>query len=157
LQSYYFISTWKIAAPVQAVWDAIENSEAWPQWWPGVLSVKKITNEFADGHSDIKEYIFGSYFFYKIKFRMRTVEKEDFFKLKGIATGDADGVGLWKFQMENGICTIQYQWDITITVKWMNLLAPIFKHVFKLNHHLAMKAGGKALAKRLSADLISDE
>ena len=48
---------------------------------------------------------------------------------------------------------VRYNWDIRTTRRWMNLLAPAARPVFRWNHDELMRAGGQGLARRLGADL----
>jgi len=40
--NYSFITTWKIKASLQDVWELIYNHENWPQWWKGVLKAETL-------------------------------------------------------------------------------------------------------------------
>lgn len=46
---YQFETTWELQASLPEVWDVIYNSDQWPLWWKGVLSVKRLR----DGMSGI--------------------------------------------------------------------------------------------------------
>ena len=39
---YSFLSTWCLEAPREPVWEAIWESERWPEWWRGVVAAKKL-------------------------------------------------------------------------------------------------------------------
>jgi len=32
---YDFLTTWRLAAPLNLVWETIYHSERWTEWWPG--------------------------------------------------------------------------------------------------------------------------
>ena len=36
MAGYRFLTTWCLEAPIEPVWEAIHDSENWPQWWRGV-------------------------------------------------------------------------------------------------------------------------
>jgi uncharacterized protein YndB with AHSA1/START domain len=36
---YGFLTLWLFDAPVEPVWDAIYDTEAWPTWWPGLATL----------------------------------------------------------------------------------------------------------------------
>lgn len=38
---YHLLTTWRIQAPLNAVYAAIHNTPGWTDWWPGVLKVEK--------------------------------------------------------------------------------------------------------------------
>jgi hypothetical protein len=33
MRQYEFVTFWNIPAPLLNVWNAIEDADAWPQWW----------------------------------------------------------------------------------------------------------------------------
>ena len=42
MPSYSFLTTWCLDAPRERVWDAIWESERWPEWWRGVIRAEKL-------------------------------------------------------------------------------------------------------------------
>jgi hypothetical protein len=42
MADYEFVTTWRLKAPQEQVWDLIFHSENWPEWWPGVEKVEKL-------------------------------------------------------------------------------------------------------------------
>jgi hypothetical protein len=69
------------------------------------------------------------------------------------ATGELAGTGRWALTPVDGGTLVRYNWDIRTTRRWMNLVAPAARPVFRWNHDELMRAGGQALARRLGADL----
>jgi len=39
---YRFATVWRIDAPVQDVWAAIQDSARWPEWWTNVERVDQL-------------------------------------------------------------------------------------------------------------------
>lgn len=151
---YKFITRWQIAAPVKDVWHLTYESTDWPNWWKGVLAVKVIKENDANGINGIREYTWKSALPYKLSFQMKLVEKEDHKFLKGIAFGELEGDGTWFFKEENGITKVQYNWNVKTNKTWMNYFAFILKPLFKINHDIVMKWGAEGLEKKLNAKLI---
>ena len=70
--------------------------------------------------------------------------------LAGDATGELEGTGVWTLTEEaNGVTVARYDWNVRTTRRWMNLLAPLARPIFKANHDLVMRAGAKGLCTRL--------
>ena len=153
--SYKFITRWEIAAPINDVWYLIYESADWPTWWKGVQQVNTIIENDAGGINGIREYTWKSALPYKLSFKMKLVEKEDFKFLKGIAFGELEGEGAWHFMEQKGITKIQYNWNVKTNKAWMNYFSFILKPLFKINHNIIMKWGANGLAKKLGAKLIS--
>jgi uncharacterized protein YndB with AHSA1/START domain len=38
MQQYRFVTIWRFRAPIEQVWDAILDYQAWPSWWPVIAS-----------------------------------------------------------------------------------------------------------------------
>lgn len=152
--TYHFETVWKIKAPVEQVWNAIYNSDEWPDWWRGMLKVKKIREENAEKTGGIKEYTWGFTLTYQLCFKMETIRYDYLHQLEGRAWGDLEGRGLWTFTEQDGVTTAVYYWNVKTNKKWMNQMAWLLKPVFKFNHDLVMQWGAKGLAKKLHAKLI---
>ncbi len=39
MPGYEFLTTWMLDAPRERVWEAIRDSERWPEWWRGAVRV----------------------------------------------------------------------------------------------------------------------
>ena len=155
-KSYSFLSTWRLKAPLESVWQCMYESERWPEWWNGVIEVKEIVEGDERGLGSIRTYTLTSPARYKLTFNMEFIERIDHQLLKGRASGDLEGTGAWIFrEEEGGITTIECHWHVATTLKWMNYLAFLLEPFFRNNHSAVMNWGAKGLAKRLDAELIS--
>ncbi|SAK77104.1 SRPBCC family protein [Caballeronia ptereochthonis] len=152
---YCFITTWRIEAPLQSVWDAIHDPAAWPQWWSCVERVIEVEAGADDGVGALHRYTWKGRLPYRVRFDMRVARVEPFALLEGEASGDVEGRGRWRFSSHDSVTTVRYEWRVRTGRGWMNLLAPIARPIFKWNHDYVMQQGGEALAKRLDARLVS--
>ncbi len=152
---YSFITKWQIKAPVEEVWDAIYNSLEWPQWWKGVIKADELQEGDGRGINGVREYTWKSVLPYKLRFKSKLTEREDYKLLHGVAFGELEGDGTWHFYHKDGITYLQYDWNVYTNKKWMNLFSFILKPLFKYNHNVVMKWGAKGLAKKLDAELLS--
>ncbi len=85
---------------------------------------------------------------------MRTMRIERPLVLEGQARGELEGVGRWRFY-EGETTAVTYEWRVRTTRAWMNALAPIAGPIFRWNHDWVMRQGGRGLARRLGAQLLS--
>ncbi len=152
---YSFVTTWRLKTPLQLAWNAIYLSEQWPQWWDSVISVQEIEKGDEQGIGSIRIYKLRSPMFYTLSFRMQLTDRIEYKLLSGIATGDLVGTGSWQLEDDGEITTIRCYWDVTTSISWMNKLSFLLKPIFKLNHSIVMKQGGKCLARKLDAAIIS--
>jgi Polyketide cyclase / dehydrase and lipid transport len=154
---YKFVTVWKIEAPVEKVWDAITDSLKWPEWWKGVEKVVELEKGDADGIGSLRRYTWKSALPYRLSFDMRLTKMEKYKYLEGDALGELQGKGIWHFKQDGNITTIRYNWDVSTTKAWMNLVSPLLKPAFEWNHDYVMKSGGEGLAKLLGAKRLSTE
>lgn len=157
MASYSFVTIWRIEAPIESVYDAIEKSERWPSWWKGVVDVKKLKEGDEDGVGSVYRYTWKSFLPYKLIFETTTTVVDRPHRLEGEASGELAGSGRWRIAQKGEVTTVRYDWQIKTTKAWMNLLAPIARPIFAWNHDVVMRQGGEGLARLLSARLISNK
>jgi len=155
LAEYRFLTTWLLRADLDPVWDAIYESERWPEWWSGVLEADKLEEGDETGVGQYGRYVCKSKLPYRLEFFVRTTKVERPHLLEGDASGELAGVGRWRLFEQGGITAVLYEWNVHTTRAWMNLLAPIARPVFATNHDYVMRNGARGLAKLLGAPLLA--
>jgi uncharacterized protein YndB with AHSA1/START domain len=151
---YSFVTMWLFDAPVEPVWDAIYDTDAWPRWWQGVRRVEELVPRGPDGVGGISRFTFRSVLPYDLVFEMRSVRVDRHRLLEGVASGELEGAGRWRFFTVPDGTAVTYQWDVATTARWMNALAPIARPAFAWNHDRVMRAGGEGLARLIGARLL---
>ena len=151
---FLFITNWEIKAPLERVWEMIDKTEDWPDWWKGFEQAEIIETGNANDIGKIIHYKVKSFLPFALSFDLKTTTKEKYKRITGSATGDLEGIGEWTFEERNDITYIQYRWDVTSTKKIVNFLSPVLRWFFEYNHSLVMHWGAKRLAKRLQAPLL---
>jgi Polyketide cyclase / dehydrase and lipid transport len=152
--NYSFVTIWKISASVDQVWNIIYEQEQWPNWWRGVKKVETLLPGDINNIGKKMRYTWKSFLPYTLSFDMVSKFIIKNYLMEGQAFGELEGVGIWKFTEENGITTIQYNWDVNATKPWMQKLAPVLKPLFIWNHNVIMRWGAEGLAKKLNAHLL---
>ena len=154
---YSFLSTWALAAPIEAVWDVIYDTESWPSWWRGVRVAEQLHQGDGDGDGvgSVHRYVWRSKLPYDIEFRMRTVRVEPPYLLGGEADGNLRGTGLWRLWRGARATAVTYEWDVETTIRWMNVVAPVGRPVFHWSHDVVMRNGAHGLADLLGATLLA--
>ena len=56
---------------------------------------------------------------------------------------------------QGGVTAALYEWNVQTTRAWMNLLAPVARPIFAVNHDYVMRNGGQGLARLLGAPLLA--
>lgn len=150
MSQYSFVTEWKLHAPLEEVWKAIQASKEWPLWWKGVLAVDELERGDENKVGNVSKLTWKSVLPYTLRFQSKVVSVIPMEYMEGLASGELEGKGRWYFSHDNGITIVKYYWDVQTTKRWMNLLAPVLKPFFKWNHDVVMRWGGEGLAKKLN-------
>jgi hypothetical protein len=157
LTQYRLLTTWRIKAPLEDVYNVIHDSMRWPDWWPAVLKVEQRSAGDADGVNSVWRYCWRGQLPYRIDFEVSATRVERLVAIEGTTRGDLEGMGRWLFDREGVVTVVRCEWQVHSTRWWMNLIAPIARSIFIRNHALVMEQGGRGLARLLQAPLLSQE
>ena len=56
MPAYRFCTTWVLEADRERVWDAIYDSDSWPEWWHGIKSTQRLAAGDAAGLGQLGIY-----------------------------------------------------------------------------------------------------
>ena len=154
MPAYRFCTTWVLEADRERVWDAIYDSDSWPEWWRGIESTERLSDGDEHGLGQRGVYRWRARMPYTVRFEIVSTIVERPHLLGGEASGELEGTGLWRFYEESGTTAVIYDWDVRTTKPWMNALSAVAKPVFRSNHDWVMRNGGEGLARRLGAKLV---
>ena len=158
MPGYSFLTTWCLDAPRERVWDAIWESESWPEWWRGVIRAVKLTDGDTTGVGQVSRYRWRSKLPYNLDFEMTTTRVEKPHLIEGEAEGELAGTGRWRMfaeDAESPLTAVVYEWNVSTTRPWMNLLTPVARPVFEWNHDWVMRNGGEGIARLLGCRLLA--
>ena len=148
---FEYVTEWRLDAPVARVWQALVEVESWPCWWPQVREVSTLRR--GDVGSDlgtVRRLRWSSLLPYGFTLDVETVEQRPRARLRGRATGDMHGTGLWELEPDGDGTRVRYTWQLALHTRWMRLAAPLLAPVFRWNHEGVMRAGGRGLAAWLA-------
>jgi uncharacterized protein YndB with AHSA1/START domain len=156
---YSLLTTWCLDATRERVWDAIWDSERWPEWWRGVVSSERLVEGDESGLGQVGRYTWRLKRPYALDFQITTTRIEKPHLLEGQARGELAGVGRWRLFEEDAdgdpVTAVVYEWNVHTTRRWMNLLSPIAHRVFEWNHDWVMRNGGEGIARLLGCRLLA--
>ena len=152
---YSFLTAWLLSAPIEPVWDALYDSESWPEWWRGVTRVQAVTAKTEHGVGQVFDIAWRSFLPYELEFRTTVTRVEHPHLMEGEVTGDLVGHGRWRLFHAGTTTAVTYEWNVRTAKRWMNLVAPVARPIFHWNHDWVMAQGGRGLAKRIGAPLIA--
>jgi uncharacterized membrane protein len=151
MSDYEFVTTWELDSPLERVWDAIEDADSWPVWWRGVISSVELKKGNADGLGSIRRTVWKSALPYKLEFDSEVVRTEKYKLIEVRAFGQLDGRGLWRFTALGDDSTrVRYDWTVKTTKRWMRVLSPIARPLFRWNHDVIMNWGQQGLKRHLN-------
>jgi hypothetical protein len=156
MASYAFLTTWVLDAPIQQVFDVLKDSKGYPDWWKGVTSCEVLEPAGADGIGELDRFSWKSVLPYTLTFDIRATRIESPYLIEGEASGELEGVGVWRLYEGRGTA-VTYDWRVRTTKRWMNALGPLPRPAFVWNHDLVMRQGGVGLARRLGVPLILND
>ncbi len=155
MTAYRLLTTWHVDAPIADVYDAIRESARWPQWWPGVEQVLELAPGDASGVGTVQRYAFRGVLPYRLRFDLRVTRVVPRAALEGVASGEVEGFGSWRFSQLGPVTTVDHEWNVRTTRRWMNLAAPIARPLFEWNHAAVMRRGALGLARMLDARRVA--
>jgi uncharacterized protein YndB with AHSA1/START domain len=154
MAQYHFQTIWRIPAPLDQVWQAILETEKWPSWWKGVQSVEVLSIGDEGGIGSRRRYVWRSKLPYTLAFDMEVTRIEPMSLIEGRASGELEGTGVWRLQDTGAHIRVQYDWDVSTTRWWMNLLAPLARPAFAWNHDYVMNHGREGLLRLLGSERL---
>ena len=152
---FSFITVWKIEASLPPVWEALYHFEDWPAWWKGVEQVEVLEPGDSNRIGFRSRQVWKSKLPYKLRFEGRIVRIDPMSLIEIRSEGELEGTGLMRFASDGKLTIFQYDWNVSTTQSWMNLVAPVAKPFFSWNHDVIMDWGAEGLARKIGAKAIS--
>lgn len=143
------VSHWRIVAPVERVWGALTEPEAWPRWWPYVRRVQTLRRGGADGVGSVRRIDWATKLPYALVIEVEAVESVRHERLRGRARGSLQGEGIWLLRSEGRYTDVTYVWRVELVQPWMRVAAPLLAPLFRWSHESVMRAGGAGLQRYL--------
>ena len=146
---YAFVTHWEMPAPIERVWEAIIQTERWPDWWHGLQSVVELKPGDANRLGAIQRFAWKGILPYMLVVEMRVTRVERPRTLESEASGELEGRGRWSLLPSAVGTHVRYDWMVRTTKPWMNRFAPLARPLFAWNHHVVMRGGERGLRRWL--------
>jgi uncharacterized protein YndB with AHSA1/START domain len=158
MAEYAFLTTWLLESPRQPVWEALHDQESWPSWWRGVEEAEELSRPPGGGDvGSVARMVWKSLLPYRVEFDVTTTRVEQPYLLEGHAVGELEGIGRWRLYEQDGVTAVLYEWNVSTTKAWMNVLAPLLRPAFEWNHDWVMARGGEGIAQLLGCRLLATD
>ena len=154
MSHYEFLTSWCLDAPIERVFGVLNDTAAFPEWWKGMDAVTVLEPGDADGVGELARYTWRGALPYALSFDSRVMRVEAPYLIEGHATGQLEGVGVWRLFAGADSTTVLYSWQVRTTKLWMRMWGPLVRGGLRWNHDRVMRQGGLGLAKQLGVSLL---
>ena len=133
---YLFVDEWDVAAPPEAVFDALADARTYPTWWtPVYIDVD------ADGPpvlGKVSRQHFKGRLPYHLHTQSTITRLEPPHVVQGDVEGDLRGRGTWTLTPSPGGTHVRFDWQVFADRKLLRTLTPVLRPVFRWNHNWAI-------------------
>ena len=141
-RAYSFRGTWTVPAPVARVQQVLVDLERYPEWWPQVLAVAKVTDDDA-------RVLCRSVLPYTLDLLLHAERREPTVLETSLA-GDLEGVVRWRLFEETGDATrMELEQHVRVTGRLLGLASYPARPVLRWNHDRMMSGCMVGLRRRL--------
>jgi uncharacterized protein YndB with AHSA1/START domain/mannose-6-phosphate isomerase-like protein (cupin superfamily) len=151
-RAYVFVDEWDVAAPAEAVFDAVSDARSYPEWWTPVYIDVESDGPAAVGKESRQH--FKGRLPYHLHTRSTITRLEPPRLIQADVVGDLAGRGTWTLTPADGGTHVRFDWEVHADRKLLKLLTPVLRPLFRWNHDWAIeraKAGLEPYAQRTAA------
>jgi uncharacterized protein YndB with AHSA1/START domain len=148
MAAYSFVTTWRFQAPLELVWQVLNEPARYPEWWPSIVSYRPLTPGLTGVGARGERAVRGR-LPYTLRYTTTVTRHEPPRELAYDATGDLVGRGRFVLTGRGGGTEVVCYWDVETTGVVFNLLAPVLRWLFAWNHNQVMRIGERGLAQWL--------
>jgi len=147
---YSFLTEWRVTAPQELVYEILKEGKDYPQWWPEVyLSADFEPSGRSDHVGDRVRFYTKGRLPYTLRWTAEVVRHQPSQTIEIKALGDFVGRGVWLLERDGDETHIVFDWRLRADKPLLRFLSPIFKPIFKWNHHWAMERGYESLCREI--------
>jgi quercetin dioxygenase-like cupin family protein/uncharacterized protein YndB with AHSA1/START domain len=151
---YRFVDEWEVAAPREAVFDALADARTYPDWWRPVYQEVEAEGEPAVGQ--VSQQHFKGRLPYQLHTTSRIAELERPQRIVGDVEGDLRGRGIWTLtELGPERTHVRFDWRVHADRRLLRSLTPVLRPLFRWNHDWAIARAMEGLepyAKRRAVD-----
>ena len=150
---YAFVDEWDVAAPPEAVFDALADARTYPEWWKPVY--EKVAADGPPAVGKVSHQHFKGRLPYHLDTTSTVVRLEPPRVVAGDVVGDLRGSGVWTVTPAgDGRTHVRFDWTVYADKPLLKVLTPALRPLFRWNHNWAIeraKEGLEPYARRTSA------
>jgi uncharacterized protein YndB with AHSA1/START domain/quercetin dioxygenase-like cupin family protein len=143
-REYVFVDEWDVAAPREAVFDALADARSYPVWWKPVYLDVESEGEPEVGKESRQH--FKGRLPYHLHTRSRITRLEAPEVIGADVDGDLRGTGLWTLtETEDGGTHVRFDWRVYADRPLLRLLTPVLRRALRWNHAWAIARAREGL------------
>src|SRR5436190_6366939 len=143
MRPYVFVDEWDVAAPQEAVFDAIADARSYPEWWKPVYQEVE-----ADGPPEVgavSTQHFKGRLPYHLEITSELVRLDPPRELEGVVKGDLSGHSHWTLTPTEDGTHVRFDWRVTADRPLLRVLTPIMRPALRWNHNWAIARAREGL------------
>jgi quercetin dioxygenase-like cupin family protein/uncharacterized protein YndB with AHSA1/START domain len=143
MRPYQFVDEWDVAAPPEAVFEAIADSRSYPVWWRPVYLDVQADGPPAPGAAASQH--FKGRLPYHLHTRSMVVEIDPPHRVVGDVDGDLRGRGIWTLTPAGQGTHVRFEWHVHADRLLLRALTPVLRPIFRWNHNWAIARAKEGL------------
>lgn len=150
---YVFIDEWQVAAPPEAVFEALADATTYPEWWKPVYLETTTDGPPEVGRASLQH--FKGRLPYHLHTRSTITRYEPPTAVGADVDGDLRGRGLWTLTPRDGGTNVRFDWRVYAEKPIVRALSPVLRPLFRWNHAWAIaraREGLEPYARRRAAE-----
>jgi uncharacterized protein YndB with AHSA1/START domain len=150
---YAFVDEWDVAAPIEAVFDALADPRTFPAWWTPVYQEVRADGPPAVGA--VSHHRFKGRLPYELNVLSRIADIDAPHRIDTQVDGDLRGHGRWTLtETAAGGAHVRFDWTVDADRRLLRMLTPVLRPALAANHGWAVRraiAGLEPYARRAAA------
>jgi quercetin dioxygenase-like cupin family protein/uncharacterized protein YndB with AHSA1/START domain len=141
---YVFVDEWDVAAPAEAVFDALADARTYPEWWKPVY--EKVEADGPPAVGQVSRQHFKGRLPYHLDTTSKVVRLEPPHIVAGDVEGDLRGSGVWTVTPAgDGKTHVRFDWTVYADKPLLKALTPVLRPLFRWNHNWAIERAKEGL------------
>jgi mannose-6-phosphate isomerase-like protein (cupin superfamily)/uncharacterized protein YndB with AHSA1/START domain len=151
-REYLFVDEWDVAAPREAVFEALADAHSYPEWWkPVYIAVE------SEGEPEVGK-VSRQHFKGRLPYHLHTTSTITRLEapevIEANVAGDLAGHGKWTLTETAAGTHVRFDWEVTADRRLLRMLSPVLRPALRWNHAWAIARAQEGLepyAQRLAA------
>jgi uncharacterized protein YndB with AHSA1/START domain/quercetin dioxygenase-like cupin family protein len=133
---YLFVDEWDVAAPPEAVFDALADARTYPRWWRPVYLDVEAAGAVEVG-AEARQHFKGR-LPYHLHTRSVIAELDPPHRVTASVDGDLRGRGTWTLTPTVHGTHVRFDWQVHADRKLLRVFTPVLRPMFRWNHNWAI-------------------